>query len=84
MAFRLVFTEEALYQLKKLDNKTAKRILDKLQSSAKNPTHFFGRLSGREEYKLRIGDYRVIANIMQNENTIFIRSLGHRKNIYKK
>jgi len=84
MAFKLVFSEEALYQLKKLDNKTAKRILDKLQSSAKNPVHFFERLSGREEYKLKIGDYRVIANILQNENTVFIRSLGHRKNIYKK
>ena len=42
------------------------------------------RLVGREEYKLRVGDYRVIANILNKEKKVVVRSLGHRKNIYKK
>jgi len=84
MAFKIVFSDEASYQLKKLDNKTAKRVLDKIESTSKNPSHFFERLSGRDEYKLRAGDYRIIANILQNDKMIFIRSLGHRKNIYKR
>lgn len=84
MPFKIIFSDEALYQLKKLDNKTAKRVLDKIESASKNPLHFFERLSGRDEYKLRAGNYRVIANILQNDKTIFVRSLGHRKNIYKR
>ncbi len=84
MAFDLVFSQEAIYQLKRLDNKTAARIIAKLESSAKEPLKFFVRLSGREEFKLRIGDYRAIANIMQKEKKLFVRTLGHRKNIYKK
>ena len=84
MAFKFVFSNEALYQLKKLDNETAKRIIKKLEEASKDPIHFFKRLSGREEYKIRIGDYRKIANITQNNKTVFIRSVGHRKNIYKK
>ena len=82
--FKVVFSQEAVYQLKKLDNRNASRIIEKIRKTSKNPLHYFKRLSGREEYKLRVGDYRIIANIMQNEKTIFIRSLGHRKEIYKK
>ncbi|MBD3210288.1 type II toxin-antitoxin system RelE/ParE family toxin [Candidatus Micrarchaeota archaeon] len=81
--FKVVYSEESLYQLKKLDNNTAKRIIEKINETQKNPIHFFKRLAGREEYKLRVGDYRIIADIMQKEKTVFIRSLGHRKKIYK-
>jgi mRNA interferase RelE/StbE len=84
MTFKIVFSEAALLELNKLDNSTAKRILDKLDATCANPAHFFERLVGREEYKIRIGDYRVLAKIFHNENTIFIQSLGHRKNIYKR
>ena len=83
MTFRLLFSEEALSQLKKLDNRAAERILDKLDATCENPVRFFERLVGREECKIRIGDYRVLAKISHNDSTIFIQSLGHRKNIYK-
>lgn len=83
MTFKFIFSEEALFQLKKLDNETAKRILDRIEKAAENPTHFFERLAGRDDYKLRTGDYRILAKIMFKEKTVFILSLGHRKNIYK-
>jgi mRNA interferase RelE/StbE len=41
------------------------------------------RLVGRTEFKLQIGDYGVIADIEENRRVIIVRSLGHRKNIYK-
>ena len=84
MAFALEFTNGALRELKKLDNKEAKKIIEKLKEAAKNPPSFFERLVGREEHKLRIGDYRVIANVLAKEKKIFVRSVGHRKNIYKR
>lgn len=82
MRFRLIISEEALSQLRKLDNKTAARILDKLDEAMEEPTRFFKRLSGREECKMRAGDYRVLAKILSGE--VFILSLGHRKNVYKR
>lgn len=81
--FELIFSDEALFQLKKLDNSNAKRIIDKLEAAATNPAHFFERLAGREEYKLRVGEYRVIVRWLNTERKIFIMTLGHRKNIYK-
>ena len=83
MAFQFTFSEEALVYLRKLDDKTSKRILDKLETTSENPIRFFERLAGREEHKLRVGDYRLIAKILIKENTVFILSIGHRKNIYK-
>lgn len=84
MSFKIIYSEDALLQLRKLDNKTAKRIIDKLDQVIPEPFHFFERLVGRDEYKIRIGDYRVIAKISLVEKTIFVISLGHRKNIYQK
>jgi mRNA-degrading endonuclease RelE of RelBE toxin-antitoxin system len=49
-----------------------------------NPTAFFERLTGLEEAKLRIGDYRVIAQLLQGGEIIIIERVGHRKKIYKK
>ena len=84
MTFKLIFSEEALYQLRKLDNKTAKKIIHKLETTLENPGYFFERLVGREDYKLRIGDYRVLVKILHDEKSIFVLSLGHRKNIYER
>ena len=35
-------------------------------------------------YKFRIGDYRVIYEIVHDEKTIVIHAIGHRREIYRK
>ncbi len=81
--FEIEYSEESLFQLKGLDIPMAKRIIQKIESTRTDPHRFFVRLVGRTEYKLRVGDYRVIADIEENRRVIVIRSLGHRRNIYK-
>ncbi|EQB68034.1 MAG: Addiction module toxin, RelE/StbE family [Thermoplasmatales archaeon Gpl] len=81
--FEVEYSEESLFQLRGLDIHVAKRIILKIESTRSDPCRFFVRLVGRTEYKLRVGDYRVIADIEENRRVIVIRSLGHRKNIYK-
>jgi mRNA interferase RelE/StbE len=82
--FNIEYSSEAFSQLKDLDRAVAERITKKIASTLENPKLFFKSLSGRPEYKLRVGDYRLIADIDEQKKVIFIRSLGHRKNIYKK
>ena len=67
--------------LSKLPKELQKRIYYKLESTSNNPFHFFERLTKRTDYKLRIGDYRIIADI--DNKRIVVTSIGHRKNIYK-
>ena len=47
------------------------------------PLRFFERLKGRIDFKLRVGDYRVIADINQDSKRIEITEIGHRKNVYE-
>ena len=81
--FDIEYSDEAIFQLKGLDTQIAKRIVQKIENTRSDPHRFFVRLVGRTEFKLRVGDYRVIAEIEENRKAIIIRSLGHRKNIYK-
>ncbi len=81
--YTLIFDPEAIDFLEKSEKKTAKRIWDKIMSSKQNPHHFFERLAGRKDYKLRIGDYRAIADIDDIKKKIEITLIGHRKNIYQ-
>ena len=83
-AFSLEYSAESFSQLKALDKSISERVLKKIESTLENPRLFFRRLSGRPEYKLRVGDYRIIADIEDQKRTIFIRSIGHRKNVYEK
>ncbi len=82
MNYELSFDEKALLQLEKLPRETKKRIFEKLTATKKNPFHCFESLQKIRGYKLRIGDYRAIAEI--KEGKIIVMYVGHRKNIYKK
>ena len=84
MAFELIFDKKAMKELQKLPKKIRERIFSKLIESKKDPFKFFERLSGRLDYRARIGDYRVIADIEQKKNQICVLKVGHRKNIYEK
>ena len=83
MQWSISWSNEAASDLSKIDNKDAKRIVEKLEEASKNPNHYFERLVGNDYYKLRIGDYRVLVVFFHTNNTIHIQKLGHRKNIYK-
>jgi mRNA interferase RelE/StbE len=81
--YELIFDHEAIKFLEKLEKDISKRIFVKLQSAKSNPFHFFQALEGRKDFKLRVGHYRVLADIDVKNKRIEITRIGHRKNIYK-
>ena len=82
--YELIFDEVAIDKLEKLPKDIRKRIFAKLRSTKEDPFHFFERLEGRQEYKLRVGDYRVIADIVREKVLILVIYVDHRKNVYKR
>ena len=68
--------------LKKLNKKDAEVILNKIYSIKENPFRFLKRLKGKKLWRLRIGDYRAIIDIIISMNKIIVIRIGHRKNIY--
>ena len=77
---------EAEKSLKHLDKPIVKRIVSRINWLAENldsitPQTLSANLSSF--YKLRVGDYRIIYEILEEESTIVIHLIGHRKDIYK-
>ena len=83
IAYKIDFWKRAENDFLKLPKDIQLRITKKLTIAQEDPFLFFIHLKGRQDYKLRVGDYRVIADINQIERTIEITKAGHRKNIYK-
>jgi mRNA interferase RelE/StbE len=46
------------------------------------PEHFFRRLAGADDYKLRVGDYRVVVTFDYEIRTVLVERVGHRSHIY--
>ncbi|HUC39094.1 MAG TPA: type II toxin-antitoxin system RelE/ParE family toxin [Candidatus Acidoferrum sp.] len=84
MPYKIVLSENATLELEKFDKVVANRIVRKLKSISGNPQRAFVSLAGSKELKLRVGDYRVIAIMLHEEETILITAIGHRKNVYKR
>lgn len=89
MSIRIIYSDDALRQLKKLSLALSRRIVLKIADNASqvNPLTrakpLQGRLSGK--YRYRIGDYRVIFVIDDKGNVIVLTvlTISHRKDIYK-
>ena len=82
--YKVIFDDKAIEFLEQLDTKNRERIFNKILSTKENPFHYFEKLTARNLYKLRVGNYRVIADINENNIKILVLLIGHRKNIYKK
>ncbi len=83
--YRYEFTSKALKELRKLDLKTQFRLIDKLDyiCNSPNPLFYADHLTDSDlgEYRIRIGDYRIIFDM--DNDTLIILKVGHRKYIYR-
>lgn len=83
MAWKIEWSRDAAKAIIKLGPEHAKRIISKIEQSASDPRKHFSRLMGREHCKLRVGNFRVIALLLEHKKVLFMENLGHRKNSYE-
>ena len=76
------WAETAVRDLGKVEKTIARRIIAKLEQAAADPTRFFERQVGSADFKLRVGDYRLLALLAHEDRTIFIEKVDHRKRVY--
>ena len=87
MTWRVKFSETALRQLKKLGKQPQKNILKYLKQrieTDEDPQRYGDplRRSLSGLWKYRIGDYRLICEIHQEEIVVLVVNVGHRRNVY--
>lgn len=81
--FDIYFTEEAKKFLKKLDEKDKRRIVSSLERCRIKPHSHVKKLVGSGYFRLRIGNFRVILDILAGKLLIISVEIGHRRNVYK-
>ncbi len=84
--YNVDFIREAVTGLSRIDKQVAQRVLDRikwlsLHIDDVNHKALTGRLRG--EFKLRVGDYRVVYELRREANTLTIRLIAHRSEVYR-
>jgi mRNA interferase RelE/StbE len=79
---RIVWTEPAKADVRRLDKPTAMRILAALHRFVESGEGDVKALQGREELRLRISDYRLFF-VCPAADTIEIRRVLHRREAYR-
>ncbi len=76
------YSYKAITQLVFLPRQTQNRIADKMRffASQKDPKVFAKRLSSEKIYRFRVGDYRILCDIKDNE--IWIHIIERRDKAY--
>ena len=87
MKYHIRILDTATRELAKLDKPSGRRIVKRAHWLAANldnikPEALTGDLAGL--YKLRAGDYRIVYEILHDEQTIVIHIIGHRREIYRR
>ncbi len=83
--YRIKLQDEAIRDLSGLDKPTAQRILNRLQWLAENIAGLPREaLKGEfaDFYKFRVGDYRVLYQVLDDKEFILIHAVGHRREVY--
>ena len=88
MKYQVQLTDRAKKQLSKLDKTTGKLIASWIYKNlvgCENPRlHGKGLTADRSgQWRYRVGDYRLIAEIQENKILILIVEIGHRRDVYK-
>ena len=84
MAYALSFSKQALKELEKINEPYYSGIKQAIFKLTENPRpQGCKKLKGRDGYRIRIGNYRVIYDIFDMELIVDIITLGHRKDIYE-
>ena len=80
-----VYSNQARRFLKKIDNETAKRVLDKIEKLENDPSPTdVKRVVNRKEkiFRVRVGDYRIQYSVFYDKNIIFISDIDKRPRVY--
>ncbi len=80
--YKVFFHPRARESLNKLEPSIQERIKKKLQQLKKFPEEVGRHLKYSNFWRVRVGDYRVIYEIKDNEKKVIVLFIGHRKKVY--
>jgi mRNA interferase RelE/StbE len=85
LKYQVVFDPAARKQFLRLDRPVQIRLLPHIEALADNPRPAgVVKMAGEEnQWRVRVGDWRIIYSIFDRELVVLVMKLGHRREIYR-
>ena len=82
--YRLQIKPSAVKELEAVRLRDRRRIARRIQTLAADPRPpGCEKLSGQEKYRVRQGDYRILYAVDDDELTVVVVKIGHRRDVYR-
>ena len=82
--YKIYFKQSVEKDFRAVPKRDLQKIIQRIHSLARDPRPpGHEKLTGKERYRIRQGRYRIIYSIQDNEFTVWIVTVGHRKDIYR-
>ncbi len=83
-AYRVLFRESVWKDLRSVAKKDLQRILERIAALGEVPRPPGAeKLTGVDRYRIRQGRYRIVYSIQDQELTICVVKVGHRRDVYR-
>ncbi|MBN1961456.1 MAG: type II toxin-antitoxin system RelE/ParE family toxin [Deltaproteobacteria bacterium] len=82
--YKIFIKKSAEKELRELPNQYRSLVIQQIKKLGENPRAFGSqRLSGRNVYRIRVGQYRIIYSIFDAVLIVEVIAIGHRKDVYR-
>ena len=82
--YKITVKKSAAKELESIPKKDLRKVVRRIKSLGQEPRpHQVQKLSHKEQYRVRQGDYRIIYSIDDKNLIIDIVKIGHRREIYR-
>ena len=82
--YKIYFKKSVGKDFEGISKKDLEKIIARIAALSNNPRPVgCEKLTGKERYRLRQGRYRILYSIQDNELTVWVVKVAHRKNVYR-
>ena len=83
-AYKIFFKKSVEKDFKVIPKNDLAKIIERIETLAKDPRPpGCEKLTGQQKYRLRQGRYRILYSVQDDELTVWVVKVGHRKDIYR-
>lgn len=84
MSYTVLILRRAQKEVAKLPNEAYERVRDSINALAQEPRPpGCLKLTGREGWRIRVGQYRVIYEVDDTQRIVTVFHVGHRRDVYR-
>jgi mRNA interferase RelE/StbE len=82
--YEISIKKSAAKELEDIPKKDLQKIVKRIQALATSPRpEGSQKLSHKEHYRIRQGNYRIVYSVQDEDLTVYIVKIGHRREIYR-